>query len=54
LQGEQRRFEQVAQAFGAYGEYLSDPNEVPAAVARCLAAVDEGRAAVLNVQIGLQ
>jgi acetolactate synthase I/II/III large subunit len=54
LQGEQRRFEQVGQAFGAYGEYLSDPNEVPAAIARCLAAVDEGRAAVLNVQIGLQ
>jgi acetolactate synthase I/II/III large subunit len=54
LQGEQRRFEQVAQAFGAYGEYLSDPKEVPAAIARCLAAVDEGRAAVLNVQIGLQ
>jgi acetolactate synthase I/II/III large subunit len=54
LQGEQRRFEQVAQAFGAYGEYLIDPNEVPAAIARCLAAVDEGRAAVLNVQIGLQ
>jgi acetolactate synthase I/II/III large subunit len=54
LQGEQRRFEQVAQAFGAYGEYLNDPAEVPAAIARCLAAVDEGRAAVLNVQIGLQ
>jgi acetolactate synthase I/II/III large subunit len=54
LQGEQRRFEQVAQAFGAYGEYLNDPNEVPAAIARCLAAVDRGQAAVLNVQIGLQ
>jgi acetolactate synthase I/II/III large subunit len=54
LQGEQRRFEQVAQAFGAYGEYLSDPADVPAAIVRCLAAVDSGRAAVLNVQIGLQ
>jgi acetolactate synthase I/II/III large subunit len=54
LQGEQRHFEMVAQAFGAYGECLSDPGEVPAAIARCLAAVDDGRAAVLNVQIGLQ
>ena len=54
LQGEQRHFEQVAQAFGAYGERVSDPAQVPAAIARCLAAVDAGQAAVLNVQIGLQ
>jgi acetolactate synthase I/II/III large subunit len=54
LQGEQRHFEQVGQAFGAYGECVSDPAQVPAAIARCLAAVDAGQAAVLNVQIGLQ
>jgi acetolactate synthase I/II/III large subunit len=54
LQGERRQFEQVAQAFGAYGEYLSDPVEVPLAIARCLAALEHGQAAVLNVQIGLQ
>ncbi len=54
LQGEQRHFEQVGQAFGAYGECVSDPAAVPAAIARCLAAVDAGQAAVLNVQIGLQ
>ncbi len=54
LQGEQRHFEQVAVAFGAYGECVSDPAEVPAAIARCLKAVDAGQAAVLNVQIGLQ
>jgi acetolactate synthase I/II/III large subunit len=54
LQGEQRHFEQVGQAFGAYGECVSDPADVPAAIARCLAAVDAGQAAVLNVQIGLQ
>jgi acetolactate synthase I/II/III large subunit len=54
LQGEQRRFEQVAQAFGAYGEFLSDPAEVASAIARCLAALGRGQAAVLNVQIGLQ
>lgn len=54
LQGQERHFEQVAQAFGAYGECVSEPGEVQAAIARCLQAVDAGRAAVLNVQIGLQ
>jgi acetolactate synthase I/II/III large subunit len=54
LQGQARHFEQVAQAFGAYGECASEPGDVPAAIARCLQAVDAGRAAVLNVQIGLQ
>jgi acetolactate synthase I/II/III large subunit len=54
LQGQERHFEQVAQAFGAYGECVSEPSEVPAAIARCLQAVDAGRAAVLNVQLGLQ
>jgi acetolactate synthase-1/2/3 large subunit len=54
LQGQQRHFEQVGEAFGAYGECVSEPGDVPAAIARCLKAVDEGRAAVLNVQIGLQ
>lgn len=54
LQGQQRNFEQVAQAFGAYGECVSDPAQVEAAIARCLKAVDAGQAAVLNVQIGLQ
>ena len=54
LQGQDRHFEQVAQAFGAYGECVSDPGQVEAAIARCLKAVDAGQAAVLNVQIGLQ
>jgi acetolactate synthase I/II/III large subunit len=54
LQGQERHFEQVAQAFGAYGECVSEPGQVTAAIARCLQAVDAGRAAVLNVQIGLQ
>ena len=54
LQGQQRHFEKVAEAFGAYGEYLSDPSKVHAAIARCLKAVDTGQSAVLNVQIGLQ
>ena len=54
LQGQHRHFEQVAEAFGAFGEYLSDPSETHAAIARCLRAVDSGQSAVLNVQIGLQ
>ncbi|MES1979180.1 MAG: thiamine pyrophosphate-requiring protein [Pseudomonadota bacterium] len=54
LQGQDRQFEKVAQAFGAHGECVSDPAEVEAAIARCLKAVDAGQAAVLNVQIGLQ
>ncbi len=54
LQGQIRDFEKVGEAFGAYGECVSEPSEVKAAIARCLKAVDEGRAAVLNVQIGLQ
>lgn len=54
LQGQTRDFEKVGEAFGAYGECVSEPSEVNAAIARCLKAVDEGRAAVLNVQVGLQ
>jgi acetolactate synthase-1/2/3 large subunit len=54
LQGQDRHFEKVAQAFGAYGECVSDPKEVHSAIARCLHAVDSGQAAVLNVQIGRQ
>jgi acetolactate synthase-1/2/3 large subunit len=51
LGGEQRRFEQVAQAFGAHGESVSDPDRLAAALSRCLKAVDEGRAALLNVKV---
>jgi len=46
-----RRFEQVAQAFGAHGECVSDPDEVDGAIRRCLAAVDGGRAAVLVARV---
>ena len=50
-QGLQRRFEDVARAFGAYGEKVDDPDDIPAAIDRCLAALAEGQAAVLNVSI---
>jgi acetolactate synthase-1/2/3 large subunit len=44
----------VGQAFGAYGECLRDPEQADAAIARCLQALEQGRSAVLNVQVGLQ
>lgn len=50
-QGEQRRFADVAQAFGAHGESVANPEDLAAAIERCLAALDNGRAAVLHVQI---
>ena len=51
LEGRQRRFEQVAGAFGAYGEAVSEPGQVAGAIERCLAAVDAGQAAVLTVRV---
>jgi acetolactate synthase-1/2/3 large subunit len=51
LRGDLRRFDQVAAAFGAHGETVSDPAELEAAIARCLAAVDQGQAAVLVAKI---
>ncbi len=41
----------LAEAAGAYGELLVDPKETEAAINRCLAAVREGRAAVLHARI---
>ena len=51
LEGRQRQFEQVARAFGAYGEAVSDPGQVAGAIERCLAALDAGQAAVLAVRV---
>jgi acetolactate synthase-1/2/3 large subunit len=50
-QGERRDFSGVAKAFGAHGEHVTEPNELAAAIDRCLAALDDGQAAVLHVQI---
>jgi acetolactate synthase-1/2/3 large subunit len=50
-QGERRDFAGVAKAFGAHGECVSEPDELAAAIDRCLAALDDGQAAVLHVQI---
>ncbi|MGC1575380.1 MAG: thiamine pyrophosphate-requiring protein [Beijerinckiaceae bacterium] len=50
-QGEERRFEEVGRAFGAYGECVRAPQDVQGAIDRCLAALDDGRSAVLTVRI---
>ncbi len=50
-QGERRDFSEVARAFGAHGECITEPDELAAAVDRCLAALDDGNAAVLHVRI---
>ncbi|HKH00827.1 MAG TPA: thiamine pyrophosphate-dependent enzyme, partial [Bradyrhizobium sp.] len=50
-QGEQRDFSAVARAFGAHGECVGEPDKLAAAIDRCLAALDEGKAAVLHVQV---
>jgi acetolactate synthase-1/2/3 large subunit len=49
--GNGRRFEQVAQAFGAHGATVSDPGELEGAIKGCLAALDEGRSAVMAVKV---
>lgn len=51
LGGEVRRFDQVAQAFGAHGEHVTEPGELEAALRRCVQAVDGGQAAVLQVKV---
>lgn len=50
-QGDRRRFEDVARAFGAYGESVDEPDAVPAALDRCFAALANGQAAVLSVRV---
>jgi len=49
--GGERRFEQVAQAFGAFGESVDDPAALDAAIERCIAAVDGGQSAVLAAKV---
>jgi acetolactate synthase-1/2/3 large subunit len=44
-------FSKIAEAFGAYGEKISDPNEVPDALARCVKQVRNGRTAILHARV---
>jgi acetolactate synthase I/II/III large subunit len=50
-QGEQRRLSDIGLAFGAHGEHVTEPDDLIAAIDRCLSALDDGKAAVLHVQI---
>ena len=44
-------FGKLAEAAGAHGELVDDPEAVPAAIQRCLAAVRGGQAAVLHARV---
>jgi len=44
-------FGKVAEAAGGYGETVTDPDAVPAAIQRCMKEVRGGRAAVMHVRI---
>jgi acetolactate synthase-1/2/3 large subunit len=50
-QGERRDFSAVAKAFGAHGECVTEPDDLAASIDRCLAALDDGKAAVLHVHV---
>ena len=50
-QGELRDFSAVARAFGAHGERVTEPGELADAIDRCLAALDDGKAAVLHIHV---
>ena len=51
LGGERRGFAEVAAAFGAHAETIDDPQQLRAAIQRCLGALDAGQAAVLCVRV---
>ena len=44
-------YSKIGEAFGAHGEKVVDPGELPAAIERCAATVRGGRSAVLHVCI---
>jgi acetolactate synthase-1/2/3 large subunit len=44
-------FSKIGEAFGAYGEKVTNPDDVPAAIARCIKEVRGGRAAVLHARV---
>lgn len=44
------RFDRIAEALGAYGEYVSQPEDIRPALERAQAKVDEGITALVNVR----
>ena len=47
----QVHFTKIGEAFGAYAEEVSDPADVPAALARCAKEVRGGRTALLHARV---
>ena len=50
-QGDRRDFSEVGKAFGAHGECITEPDGLAAAIDRAFAALDDGKAAVLHIQV---
>ena len=48
---ERRRFDELAHAFGAHGEYVDEPAALGPAIDRCFAALKENRSAVLTTRV---
>jgi len=48
---ERRRFDELAHAFGAHGEYVAEPAELGPAIDRCFAALKDKRSAVLTARV---
>ena len=44
-------FSKIGEAFGAYGEKVTNPDDVPAALARAVKEVRGGRAAILHLRV---
>jgi acetolactate synthase-1/2/3 large subunit len=44
-------FSKIVEAAGGYGERIADPDDVPAAIDRCLKEVRNGRSALLHVLV---
>jgi acetolactate synthase-1/2/3 large subunit len=44
-------FSKIGEAFGAYGEKVTNPDDVPAALKRAVEAVRGGRAAILHLRV---
>ncbi len=44
-------FSKIGEAFGAHGERISNPDDVPAALERCIKAVKAGQTAVMHVRV---
>ena len=46
-----KNFARIAEALGAYGDTVAEPEDVPAAIQRCLKEVRAGRSALLHARV---